>query len=63
MDYFTLIDYKTSLVKNLFLEKQTDKKFFDKYIKKQNKDDDFKKRCCRRYCEGIINFNDKQDSN
>ena len=32
LSYFTTIDYQCEVVKNLFLEKDTDKKFFEKYI-------------------------------
>jgi hypothetical protein len=32
IDYFINIDYMANIIKQLFLEKQTDKKFYQKYV-------------------------------
>ena len=42
---FTEIDYMCEVVKNLFLEKETDKKFFVKYLQVSDKNQKNNRRC------------------
>jgi hypothetical protein len=56
LDYFTGIDYLTTVIKNLFLERYSDEKFFLKYLNDEDKTKE--KSCCRRFCDEIIRYDD-----
>ena len=51
LNYFTEIDYMCEVIKNLFLEKETSKKFYDKYIVL-----DQQKQRCNKCCNMFSDF-------
>jgi hypothetical protein len=58
LNYFTGIDYLTTLIKKLFLETLHDEKFFLKYL---NDEEAAKEQgCCKSFWNDIIRYNDEE---
>jgi len=58
LDHFTGIDYLTTLIKSLFLEKLAEEKFFLKYLNDEEKTKE--KSWCRAFCDDIIRYDDEK---
>jgi excinuclease UvrABC ATPase subunit len=58
LDHFTGIDYLTTVIKSLFLEKQVEEKFFLKYLNDEEKTKE--RSCCRAFCDDFIVYNDEK---